>query len=225
MKKLIFIFMLIALVFQSSCGSLGIIAVLGMPSSHEKKVTAEYGLADSKSQKILVLVNQGVWLNADVNLCYYLTEAVNEELQDKVKIGPDHLISYSKLAEIRSKQPGLTQLSPVELAAALDADMVLLVELESYGLNELPEGGYYKGYLNARAVLLETAPMVKLWPESERAKFIKVGFDVESGGKEAAVVRLANALAYGIVRHLYNCPKDKFKFADDRSGAHWQDWE
>jgi len=217
--------MLTAIVFQSGCNSLGIIAVLGTSGSHEKKVTAECGLADRKNQKILVLVNQGVWLNADVNLRYYLTEVVNENLTEKIKIRPDHLISYSELAEFRSKQPDLAQLSPLELAAALDADMVLLVEVESYGLSELPEGGYYKGYLNICAVLLETATTMKLWPKSEKAKFVKVGFDVETGGREAAVVRLANASAYGIVRYFYNCPMNKFKFADDRSGTQWQEWE
>jgi hypothetical protein len=225
MKKIVAFFVLVAIAFSSGCGFFGIIGVLGTPSSHEKKVTAEYGLADREDQKILVLVNQGVWLNADVNLRYYLTEAVNESLLNKVKLGPDHLISYSELAEIRSKQPGLAQLSPVELAAALDTDMVLLVELESYGLSELPEGGYYKGYLNAHAILLETATTMKLWPKSERAKFVRVGFDVETGGKEAAVTRLASASAYGIARYLYDCPRNKFKFADDRSGTQWQEWE
>jgi hypothetical protein len=225
MKKIVAFFVLVAIVFHSGCNLLGIIAVLGTPSSHEKKVTADYGLADRKDQKILVLVNQGVWLNADVNLRYYLTEAVNENLLNKVKIGPNYLISYSKLAEIRSKQPDLAQLSPVELAAALDADMVLLVEIDAFSLNELPEDGYYKGYLNARAVLLETATTMKLWPKSEKSKVIKVGFDVEPQGKEAAVDRLASASAYGIVRYLYNCPRNKFKFADDRSGTQWQEWE
>ena len=68
------------------------------------------------------------------------------------------------------------------------------------------------------------SPM-KLWPKSEKAKFVKVGFEVETGGKEASVARLASASAYGIVRYLYDCPRNKFKFADDRSGSQWQEWE
>ena len=222
MKKIVLFFTLAAIVFCSGCNLFGIVAVLGTPSGHEKKVTAEYDLTGRRNQKILVLVNQGVWLDAEVNLQYYLTEAVNRNLTEKIKIRPDHLIAYSKLAEFRSKQHNLSSLRPAELATALGADMVLLMEVESFALSALPESGYYKGYLNARAALLETATAAKLWPKSERDKVVKVGFDVEPGGREAAVTRLANASAYAIVRYLYNCGRNKFKFADDRSGTQWE---
>lgn len=225
MKKIVVFLASAVVVFSSGCGFFGIVAVLGTPGGHEKKITAEYDLAEHRNQKILVLVNQGVWLDVGVNLRYYLTEAVNENLAKKVEIGPDNLIAYGQLAEFRSKQARVAHLFPAELGKALGADMVLLVEIDSFVLSELPESGYYKGYLNARAVLLETATAAKLWPESESGKSVKVGFDIEPGGREAAVARLAGASAYGVVRYLYNCGRNKFKFSDDRSGAHWQDWE
>ena len=209
------------LFFHSGC----IVAILGTPSAYEKKIPAEYDLAKHRNQKLLVLVNQPGWLNAQVNLRYYLTTAIHQNLITKVKISPEYLVPYSELSEFRSNKSGFSLLSPVEVGKALDAGMVLFVGIENYQLQKIAETNYYKGFLSARTVLLDTATGGKLWPKSAKSKSIRVGFEVESGGQEAAAKRLASACAHCITRYLYDCLKHKFKIPDDRSGIGWENWE
>ncbi len=103
--------------------------------------------------------------------------------------------------------------------------MVLLVVVEDCELNKISEIDYYKGFLDARTVLLDVATGEKLWPESAESKTVRVGFEMESGGQAAAVRRLAAAGAHCTVRYFYNCPKDKFKIPDDRSDVAWENWK
>ena len=124
----------------------------------------------------------------------------------------------------RSKARLFSLLSSVEVGEALDADLVLLVVVEDYQLGELPEAGYYRAILNARAVLLDVATGEKLWPKSAKNKSIQVGFEVEQRGKGVAAKRLTAACAHCIVRYLYDCPKNKFKIFDDRSNIAWKSW-
>ena len=210
--------MLVVVFFYSGCGIVGIV---GTPRAHEEKVVAEYDLAEHKEQKILVLVNQPVWLNAQVNLRYYLTKAINKNLTAKVKILPEYIVSYSELSAFRSNQADFLLLSPVEVGEALSANMVLLVEIGSYELNKIAETNYYEGFLSVQSVFLDVATGEKIWPESARSKSIKVGFEVESRGREIAVNRLTAASAYCLVRYFYDCPKNEFKIADERSGIGW----
>ena len=218
MKKLSVFLTLVVVFFYSGCK---IVGVVGTPRAHEEKIVAEYDLAEHKDQKILVLVNQPVWLNAQVNLRYYLTKAINKNLTAKVKILPEYIVSYSELSEFRSNQADFLLLSPVEVGEALDANVVLLVEIGSYELNKIAETNYYEGFLSVQSVFLDVATGEKIWPESAKSKSIKVGFDIESRGQEIAVKRLAAASAHCLVRYLYDCPKNEFKITDDRSGIGW----
>jgi hypothetical protein len=213
---------LTAVFLQSGCGVVGI---LGTPGRGERKITAEYDLTKRKDQKILVLVNQPVWGNAQVNLRVRITKAISKNLVEKVKIKPKYVVDYNELSEFRSNRSDFSLLSPTEVGKALDADLVLLVVVEDYQLGELPEAGYYRAIMSVRAVLLDVATGEKLWPKTEKSKNIQVGFEVEQRGKEIAAKRLIAACAHCIVRHLYNCPKNKFKIFDDRSNIGWKSWE
>jgi len=206
--------------FHSGCRIVGIV---GTPRSHEKKITAEYDLAAHRKQRVLVLVNQPAWLDAGVDLRYYITEAINTNLVRKVKIPSRNLVTYNKLFEFRSNQRNFSLLSPAKVGTALEADVVLLVMIEDYQLHEIAETGYYKGLLNTRTILLDTANAEKLWPKSAESKSIKVGFELGERGREVAVKRLVRACAYCTVRYLYDCPKNKFKIFDDKSDIGWGD--
>ena len=203
---------------HSGCGIFGTLAT---PGSHERKIPAEYDLAGHGKQKILVLVNQPVWLSAGSNLRYYLTEAVNKNLTEKVKIPSRNLIAYRELSQFRSNHPDFSLLSPAKVGTALSADIVLLVVFEDYQLSEIPETRYYKGVLSARSVLLDASTGETLWPKSAQSKRIKVGFEVETRGRETAARRLVKACAHCIVRYLYDCPKNKFKIFDEESSIGW----
>ena len=221
MSKLSIFPILVVVFFLGGCQ---IVSIMGTARRSEEKIPAEYNLAEHTGQKILVLVNQPAYLNAGVNMRFYLTEAINKTLIKKIGILPEYLVGYNELSEFRSDKSDFLLLSPIQVGEALDANMVLLVVVEDYQLNEIAETGYYKGSLNTQAILLDTAAGEKLWPESVKSKGIKVGFEIENSGQEVATTRLANALAYCLVRYFYDCPTGKFKIAEDRSGVGWQNW-
>ncbi len=207
--------------FCAGCG-LKIVGLLGTPARHEREIPADYDLSERDSQKILVLVEQPGWLAAQANLRYHLTEAINKALTAKIEIPAENLISYDKLSEFRSGKDNFSLLSPIEVAEVFEVNMVLLIVIEDYQLNEVPETDYYKGSLNVKTVLFETATGKKLWPESEESKSVKVGFEIEQRGQGIAIKRLAAAVAHCTVRHLYNCPKNNFKIPEDRSRYNWE---
>ena len=222
MKKVIVFFVVAVVLFYSGCG---IVGLMGTPSQYEKKIPAEYDLTKQKDQKILVLVEQPAWLSTQANLRYYLTKAMHENLIAKIEIPREYIIPYDELSEFRSNKGDFSLLSPVAAGRALGADIILSVMLEDYQLSKVAETGYYGGFLGVQTALFETATGGKLWPESAESKSIRVGFEVEQQGQEAAVGRLVAACAHCTTRYFYNCPKGKFKIFDDRSNIGWEKWK
>ncbi len=218
MKKLIVFITLVAVLISGGCKAIG---VLGVPTRSERKVPAEYALGRAKGQKVLVFVKQPVWVGAQANLRYHLTRAMNRSLVDKVKISDENLIGYEELAEFRSGRGDFSQLSPAEVGKALGADVVLLVVVEDYHLSMTPEERYYRGALNTKSVIFDTATGKKVWPQVQASKSVKVGFEVEQRGQEIAIKRLMGASAYCTVRYFYNCVVNKFKIGDDRTHIGW----
>ena len=220
MKKIIAFLVLAGILFQSSCA---VISLIATPTSHEKKIPAEYDLTERQEQKILVLVNQPGWLASGVNLRYYLTRAIHYGLTEKIEFLPENIVDYNKLSEFRSNRSDFALLSAQEVGKALGADIVLVVTVEDYQLNLMPEAKYYDGSLSAAVALVDTASGEKLWPDSAESKPVYVGIDIEPNGRRVAIGRLAGALAHCTVRHLYGCTVAKFKIAEDRSGINWED--
>jgi hypothetical protein len=220
-KKLTVFFVLAAVFFYNGCG---IVGLLGTQSPYEKKIPAEYDLTKQKGRKVLVLVEQPGWLSAQVNLRYYLTEAIRENLiaKAKAKVPPKYILSYNELSEFRSNKGDFSSLSPAAVGKALGADIVLLVMIEDYQLSEVAVTDYYNGFLSAQTALFETASGEKLWPESAENKSIKVSFETGEQGQEAAVKRLVNACAHCTSRYFYNCPKYKFKISDEKRDIGWE---
>jgi hypothetical protein len=207
------------------CSGCGVVGVIGTPSQYEKKIPAEYDLTKQKGRKVLLLVEQPGWLSAQVNLRYYLTEAIRENLIAQVKVLPEYILSYNELSEFRSNKGDFSSLSPAAVGKALGADIVLLVMIEDYQLSEVAESDYYNGFLGVQAAIFETATGEKVWPESAENKSIKVSFETGEKGQEAAVKRLVNACAYCTSRYFYNCPKYKFKIFDETKDIGWESAE
>lgn len=204
------------LIFCFGCGIL-------TPSAHETKIPAEFKLVDYKGKETLVLVNQPAWLNAPIILRRELTERINDYLVKNVKLGSNDIIDYEQLSDFRAKRVDYNMMTEAQIGRALGADLVLLVVLDGFSMDKLPDVDYYNGELGCQVILIDVASSKKLWPQ-ETAKLIRVGFDFEVRGQELALNRLTNAAAYCITRYLYDCRKDKFKIADDRSGVGWQQW-
>jgi hypothetical protein len=170
-----------------------------------------------------VLVDQPVWLSPHVNLRYYLTEAINQNLLLKAKIPSENLVAYRSLSEFRSNQPDFSSLSPAEAGRALGAGMVLSVRVEDYRLQEMEDTKYFKGSLYVRSALFDSLTGARLWPGSGGTKSVKVGFEVGGPGREPSVGRLVASCAHCIVRYFYDCPKAKFKVFDEKRDVGWGD--
>ncbi len=210
----------------NGCGaSTGIIGILGSPGRREKRVPAEFPLAGDTERRILVIVEQPGWLGTRENLRFYITNAVNAALRKKIDISSELIIEYSELSEFRAARSDISSLLPEQMGAALGADVVLLIALEACQLEQLADSPYHKGFLQARAALLDVETGEKLWPKDQYGRIVRVGFEAEHRGRQAAVKRLAGALAYCVTRYFYDCPVAKFRIAEDLSGAGWQDWD
>jgi len=216
------VFLTLALSF--CCSGCGMVSVIGSPNPGETKVPAEFKFAEHENRKILILVDQPGWLNAQVNLRYHLTNAIAKMLIETIKIKPENFIAYSKLVDFRSSRSDFSLLSPARVGRELNADIVLSVNIEDSQLTQMPEREYYTASLDVRAALFDTVTEQRLWPEALESKRVRVGFEVESRGLDAAVSRLTSASAYCIVRYFYDCPRNKFKIADDRSAVEWGEW-
>ncbi|MBN1391687.1 MAG: hypothetical protein JW947_02665 [Sedimentisphaerales bacterium] len=217
MEKLIVFVVFVAFFF---CGGCGFVGLVGSESPYEKKVPAEYDLASQKNKKVLVLVEQPNWLSSESNLRYYLTRAVHENLAAKVKVKSKNIIPYNELAEFRTSRSDFSSLLPAEAGTALGADIVLLVMIEGFQLNDVAGTGYYNGFLSVQAAIYETGGG-KVWPMEAAGKSIKVGFETGERGQEMAVGRLVSACAYCITRYFYNCPEYKFKISDEGGRSSW----
>ncbi|MCK4913673.1 MAG: hypothetical protein KAS69_03625 [Planctomycetes bacterium] len=237
LNNLSFYFCTFVLLFSISLQTGCIVGIMGTSRESEKSIPAEYNLIEKLSPKtpknkknpepagkILILVEQPEELNAQTNLRFYLTEAINATFVLRADIFPECLISYEQIADFRSNTNDFSLLQPQQIAKALAADVVLLVAIEDYKLSKLPQEEFYKGFLSTKAVLLDAANGEQLWPKLEKGRIIKVGFEFEQNGKERTIERLATSSAHCITRYLYDCPKPRFKIFDDRTGAAWQSW-
>ncbi|MCX5635558.1 MAG: hypothetical protein NTW55_06960 [Planctomycetota bacterium] len=224
MKKLIAL-SVVASILSLFHGGCAVIARMGTPTSHEIKIPAQYDIIKNKGDKILILVEQPGWLNVQVDMRSYLTDSISREITQKTKISAGRFIPYNKLSEYRSNTPNFASLLPVEIGKAMDANIVLVVRIDDFQMAQLVDSGYYKAALDAKAILFDSVTGVQLWPAGGNGKIIKVGFEIEQGGRDIATSRLAAAAAYCTVRYFYNCPKDQFKIADDRSGAGFNEWK
>ena len=103
------------------------------------------------------------------------------------------------------------------------ADAVMIVEMTNYNLSGITGSSFYSGSLQSKATLYDSKGQA-IWPMSGFGKSSTVGFDVESGGSDEAMKRLANASAHCIVRNLYNCPMDRYKIFEENSGEGMDSW-
>lgn len=219
-KPIAFLVSIAAMLF-AGCG---LVSLMGTPSRYEKKIPAEYDISAHAGQKILVLVEQPSWLNAHVNMRYYLTKAFIRNLTKNTKLHPENFVTYQQLTEYRASRTDLTSLSPRVFARALKAELILYVVIETFEMNQPIETAPYSADLRIKAILLETDSGKKLWPAHQPGKTVNVGFDLGPKNFEIATTKLAASAAHCTVRYLYNCKKAYFKIADDRSYLGWENW-
>jgi hypothetical protein len=201
------------------------VSVMGTPSYHELIVPAELDLAELADKRMVVFVEQPGYISANVNMRFYLTEAINSSLRKHVGIPDANLAGYDQIAEFRAANSDWSVLSAVEIGSRMGAGLVLQVYIEDLRLDEAGEAGYLKGRLNTQVALFEVSAGKKLWPESDASRKVRVGFEIEDKGWDVAVVRLAVTSAHCTTRYLYDCKKKAFRISDDRSTVGWENWQ
>ncbi len=208
-------------------GGCGFVSLMGTPGRHERKTPAEFDLAAiaaKRSKKILVIVEQPAWVRSKANLRFYLTKSFNKRLEKTIGFKPENIVPYQELVNLRSTRPDYHNMTTGEIARALSADMVLKVVVADYNMTKEAGSKYYKGDLNTTVSLTAAGSGLLLWPKKSKQKIIRVGFEIESGGYETAVTRLATGSAFCTLRLLYDCPGDKYDSSDDRTKIDWQNW-
>jgi hypothetical protein len=209
-------------IFQCGCG---MVSVMGTPTRYEKEVPAEYNLTTLQEQKILVLVKQPYWLDAEVNLRVNLTDSIHEQLIKEAGISPGSLIGYDTLSKYRSGRASFSLMKPSDVGKALGADIVLFVNVIEAQLENMPDTDIYSSSLNAQAFVIDSSTGVNLWPEQSSGRSISVGFEMEEKGLKAAISRLSVSTAHCIVRYLYDCKVAYFKIKDDKSDPNLAYWD
>lgn len=206
------------------CSGCALVGLAGTPTRREEKVPAEYDLARHADSRTLVLVEQPAGLNVRANVRHNLTSHINRQLIEKVELPAQGLVPYEELADFRSARSDFSLLSPIEIAGALNADVVLFVAIEDCRFKKIDITDYFKASLVTQCVLWQVADGKRLWPEAADGKTVAVAFEIGPQGRLAAVDKLALSMAYCIVRYFYDCPEDRFKIADDRTDSQWRNW-
>jgi hypothetical protein len=209
------------LLLQTGCHP-GMLAVISTPTSAEAKTSAEYNLTAEKDKKILVFVDQPHSLKTQANMRFLLTDTVNKMLEKRAKVPAEMLVDYETLADFRSSVTDFSLLSPENVGISLGADFVLLMVITDCKISEVSQTGYVNGSLDVQAELIKTASGEKVWPQLERARVVRVGFESKRLGPDAAAVRLALAAAHCVMRYLYDCPKNQFKISDEIRDIGWE---
>jgi len=215
----------LTLVLQPGCQAISLPALLGTPTSAEKKIPAEYNLTEQKDKKILVLVDQPAYFATGINLRYFLTDMIIRMLQSNAKLGSEQFIDYDALAEFRANSDTFWLLTPEQVGSRLGAQLVLFVIVSDYQITLVGDTGLNNGLLEVQAAIVDVATGQRLWPTLEQAKVIQVSFESKRQDSEAAAVRLAVAAAHCVTRYFYNCRKDKFTISEERTGLGWEDYE
>jgi len=197
------------------CGGCNIMGFLASPAAYDRKVPAEFDLSSRMEEGIVVIVDQPRGSRARVGFDLKLEETIKEYLAQKAGIKRKYLVEYDK--SLLSAGGGLNRLSPLEIASASGAGVVLYVRIEDYGLYEIGAKDYYKGSLVTRSVLLEADSGVVLWPKSGDGRVVRTMVEVETNGAEMVLTRLRSATSHCISRSLYDCRKVHYRTNDEHN--------
>jgi hypothetical protein len=195
---------------------------LASPTSREKKVPAEYSLQGTKS-RVMVFVDEARAGSVPFDLRSRLDATVRAHLIRKVRIKEENVVGPVDYAP--SRLAAYAGLSPAEIGRQAGADLVVYVRVESHEINQMHAAGYFSASLVTRSVLLDAASGEVLWPKGEEVKVARIRLELETGGRDATLNRLAAATAHCVTRYFYDCPGDQFRSGDEQKEydkVYWQ---
>ncbi len=147
----------------ASCGNLmGFLAsVVDRPQTRE----AVYELPEHR--KLLVFV-ETAGHETEHSVARKLTEVLNERL--KSEDVTHATVPYERQLDLAA-YAGLGALEPVSAAERLDADLVLLVRIDEFSLQDSPAGGLWKGRMAATVKVLDVPSGQRLGPGDDPAGY------------------------------------------------------
>ena len=207
----------------TGCGGVG--AVVGnvsteMPS--EKETAAEFKLKPTEG-KIVVFAVQPAWIRSPMDLRVTLTNSINGSLEEKALIKKERLTEYGYVAKTRIGLPENKKDDSFETAARLDAQYVLVVQVQDFDLSTFGEKDLFNGTMTVKASLYDINKK-KLWPTDKSNKEITVNIEAEKGTVKSAVEKLSDAAAFCITRYLYNCKTERFHISEEKREIDSEKW-
>jgi hypothetical protein len=221
MRKSGLIFVVTAVVL---CGACNMIGIMGSKSYHEQKIPAELALEEQAERGVLVFVEEAGGGRGSPDLHSQLTDMVIAFLVKKARINSEYLVPQSKLSQLRSQRDDFSRISPVEVGAGAGAGIVLYTVVEHYELYEIQGRGYHNGSLVTRSIMFDVASGRALWPLQGGGRVVRVKVELETAGRVAILNRLITATAHCITRSFYDCPRTKFRTADEQTDYNMEKW-
>lgn|GEM_PF-7092664 len=195
-------------------------AIVGKPTSYEKKVPAEFGISRSTQGRVAVLV-QGAPGEA---LRRNIVEATLLELEKNAGVRKSRLVPAAEMERLRQNEEKYLAMTSSQIGAAVGAETVLVVKIANYGLYPLPIGGYHDCSMTASAMLVDVKSGTIMWPADGIGREVSLMLEAERGDSAGIGEKLAMLAAHGVVRYLYDCPKAYFRVAGEKRGSEWDSY-
>jgi hypothetical protein len=198
---------LLCLLATSGCVALGFLL---SPGPFEKKTTPIYDLKAQQDRKVLIWIECPRSSGVDYDVAEKLALAFQLTLIEKGGLESENVILNP------ATDSGNLSLDLMEIARSKNAGYLLLVQVDEYSTDFLRVRDYYSGEIITRSVLQDTDLGSRVWPRYPEGKMVQISVEMETGGRDALVSRLASAAAHCTLRYLYPCDKLKFKHSDER---------
>ncbi len=211
MDRLFITIAMAGLALGSGCKAIGFFA---SPSYHEMKIPAEFDLKEHQAGGVMVLVEPSRGSYTGSALRTDLKTKIEHFLIKKARIKSKYIIAETTDPAALTQEAGSIPLGPREIAGREGAALVLYVRVEDYSLYGLEKQGYYSGSLAARSLLIDVDSGDIIWPKQPEGRITRAKVQVETKGRDAVHSRLTTAIAHGLSRYLYDCPKPNYKMND-----------
>lgn len=211
MNRLFMTIAMVGLVLGSGCRAAGFLL---SPSYHEQKIPAEFDLREHQTGGIMVIVEPSRSSYTESALRTELKTKIEYFLTRKARIKSKYIIAESADPAAPGWEAANSPLGPREIAGRAGAALMLYVRIEDNGLYAFGKQGYYSGSLASRSLLIDVDSGDIVWPKQAQGRVVRAKVQIETQGREATRSRLTTAVAHGVTRYLYDCPKPNYRMND-----------
>lgn len=205
-----------------SCGC-SLIGWLIAPTANEDVVPAQVRLAKLQERGIVVVVDAAHGSNVTPTMCRQVVNTINGHLVKRARVNTRYLVAADDSSPERAKIEALTNEGPAQIAQAVGAGLAVYVRIEDFRIEGMADE-YMKGRLFSRAALVGAEADRVLWPASGEPLAVRAQVELETQGRDRTITRLAEATAHCIVRHFYDCPRARYRTADEMDGTEAFGW-